>query len=140
MATVAVPRAERRFACTGCGRCCYGGPYHVVEVNAKEQTAIRRFLKISPGWFRRRYLRKVDEDLESLRFEEDGRCPFLGTDNRCRIYAVRPKQCRFYPFWPELVSSLKAWRAEGRRCEGLGRGAVIPLTLIEAKLEEQETD
>lgn len=138
MATVALPRAERRFECTGCGRCCYGGPQHVVEVDAQEQEAIRRFLKLSLRWFRRRYLRIIDAHLTSLRFEEDGRCMFLTPDHRCRIYAVRPRQCRFYPFWPELVSSLRAWRAEGRRCEGLGRGAVIPLRQIAAKLKEQD--
>ncbi len=24
-------------------------------------------------------------------------CPFLGTDDRCRIYSVRPTDCREYP-------------------------------------------
>jgi Fe-S-cluster containining protein len=36
--------------------------------------------------------------------EEDGYrtkatpCPFLGGDNRCTIYDVRPEACREYPF------------------------------------------
>lgn len=27
----------------------------------------------------------------------DGRCIFLSTDGRCRVYAIRPEGCRSYP-------------------------------------------
>jgi Fe-S-cluster containining protein len=30
--------------------------------------------------------------------KEDGGCWFLGEDNRCKIYAVRPQVCRLEPF------------------------------------------
>jgi Fe-S-cluster containining protein len=34
-------------------------------------------------------------------------CPFLGEDNRCTIYDVRPEKCRGYPFTdrPDFASS-----------------------------------
>jgi Fe-S-cluster containining protein len=48
----------------------------------------------------------------------NGDCVFLGEGRRCRIYAVRPAQCRTYPFWPELETR-QAWRDEARRCEGI---------------------
>ncbi|MEX2162891.1 MAG: hypothetical protein WD823_01430 [Sulfuricaulis sp.] len=41
-----------------------------------------------------------------------------------------PRQCRAYPFLPELASR-QAWRAEARRCEGIGSGPVIPLVKLE---------
>ena len=63
-----------------------------------------------------------------------GRCVFLSPDNRCRIYAVRPLQCRTYPYWPETLSSRAAWRREARRCEGIGQGEVIPLARVRASL------
>jgi len=79
---------------------------------------------------------RLDNGIESLLVSGHPvkRCVFLGTDNRCGIYAVRPAQCRHYPFWPGLVNSATAWQIAGQRCEGIGRGEVIPLTRIQAAL------
>ncbi len=77
-------------------------------------------------------LLRFDDETESLRMP-NGRCEFLGNDNRCRIYAVRPRQCRTYPFWPELMTP-GAWRAEAARCEGIGRGGVVPLAHVRVQL------
>jgi Fe-S-cluster containining protein len=122
-----------RFACTGCGRCCAGRGHYVVEADRAEQRRIQAFLGITWRWFRRRYVFRFDDETESLRVA-DGRCGFLDDANRCRIYAVRPRQCRTYPFWPELMSAT-AWRAEARRCEGIGRGGVVPLSRVRAQLK-----
>lgn len=123
-----------RFECTGCGACCTGGTDHCVETSAPEREAIRGFLGISVAWFRRRYLERLDEHHFGIRLGRDGRCPFLGTDNRCRIYPVRPRQCRTYPWWPELITTRQGWQREARRCEGMNRGAVVPLATIERAL------
>jgi Fe-S-cluster containining protein len=126
-----------RFACTGCGRCCTGpGSNYVVEVTRAEQRRIQQHLGLSWPWFRRRYVFRYDDETESLKMPK-GRCVFLDDANRCRIYPVRPLQCRTYPFWPELVRNGYAWRLERRRCEGIGRGAVIPLARIEQTLKRQ---
>jgi len=127
-------RAGLRFECTGCGACCTGGHDHYVETSAHERAAIRAFLRLSAGWFRRRYLTRVDADVIGIRLDPDGRCPFLGGDHRCRIYPVRPHQCRTYPWWPELVEREADWQQEARRCEGLNRGVVVPLARIERVL------
>jgi Fe-S-cluster containining protein len=121
-----------RFACTGCGRCCTGRGNYMVEVDRAEQRRIQKLLGITWRWFRRRYVFRFDAESESLRVA-DGRCVFLGDDNRCRIYAARPRQCRTYPFWPELMTP-SAWRAEAARCEGIGRGAIVPLEYVRAQL------
>jgi Fe-S-cluster containining protein len=127
-------RARLRFACTGCGACCTGGAGHEVETSAAEQEAIRGFLNLSRAWFRRRYLTR---DRRGIRLGRDGRCPFLGDDNRCRIYPVRPTQCRTYPWWPELISERSDWDEEARRCEGMNRGAIVPLARIERMLARE---
>lgn len=117
-------RQALRFACTGCGRCCTGKGDYTIEASPAEQRRIQEYLGVSWRWFRRRYLMRFDDGSESLRMAQaDGRCVFLDDTNRCRIYPVRPWQCRAYPFWPELVTSTAAWRAEAQRCEGIGRGA-----------------
>jgi hypothetical protein len=53
---------------------------------------------------------------------------------RCRVYAVRPLQCRTYPFWPELVQNSRSWQREARRCEGIGNGPLIPQPYIKEQV------
>jgi len=125
------------FECTGCGACCTGDAGHYVEITPEEQDAMRAQLNISHQWFRRRYVVRVDEDTEGIRLGADGRCPFLDAKRRCRIYAVRPLQCRTYPWWPELMQQRAAWRAEAQRCEGIGRGAAVPVATIQHALRLQ---
>jgi len=128
---------QLRFECTQCGQCCIAGPGHYVFLTDHEAGVIRDYLGLSEGWFRRRYLRRLsDGDLVAVS-EADGRCVFLGTNGQCRVYAVRPVQCRTYPFWPEVLCSGAAWEQESRRCEGIGRGAVVPVTRIRAALARQ---
>jgi len=133
-------RAGLRFECTGCGACCRGGVDHEVAVTAAEREAIRSFLGLSARWFRRRYLVRDGDGGSGIRLGGDGRCPFLGRDGRCRVYRVRPRQCRTYPWWPELVASRAAWNAEARRCEGINRGAVVPLARIERALARERRE
>lgn len=128
---------ELRFSCTGCGRCCTGGPNHYIEASTAEQRRIREYLSLSEAWFRRRYVVRVDAEMEGLRIEDNGRCVFLGRDGRCRIYPVRPAQCAHYPFWPELVADPGAWHAEALRCEGIGRGDVVPTARLRVLLRKQ---
>ena len=51
-----------------------------------EQEVIDRHTRLAPD---RRGLVLADAD--------DGACCFLDSDNRCRIYPVRPRQCRDFP-------------------------------------------
>ncbi len=107
-------------------------------MSLREQERIREHLGLAPDWFRRRYLEPLEEGGHGFRLAPEGRCPFLDQQGSCRIYAVRPQQCRSYPFWPELVQTRAAWRREARRCEGIDRGAVIPLTEIRRRMAAQE--
>lgn len=125
-----------RFQCTGCGRCCFGGEDHYVRASVSEAERIRHHLGVSSDWFRRRYVQRLDDGDLGIRMR-DGRCIFLGDDLRCTLYALRPVQCRTYPFWPELVGSRRAWRAEARRCEGIDRGEPVEESFVERQLRRQ---
>ncbi|HKK06350.1 MAG TPA: YkgJ family cysteine cluster protein [Gammaproteobacteria bacterium] len=127
--------AKLRFECTACGACCFGGRGAYVALSGAEADAIRRHLGLSTAWFRRRYLVSLANGRLGLRLDEDGWCSLLDAEGRCRAYAARPGQCRSYPFWPEVVATANTWRAEAARCEGIGRGAVVPLGRIEAMLK-----
>jgi len=118
-----------RFSCTRCGRCCTGGAgYHVYFMQNEAET-ICTHLGLTWKWFRRRYLRRLD-DARLVAADNAGACVFLDAEGRCRIYSVRPVQCRTYPFWPELVNSEAAWQWEARRCEGINRGSVVSVVRI----------
>lgn len=125
------------FECTQCGRCCSGGgDYHVFLTEA-EAERIRAVLQLSRGWFRRRYLRRLDSGELTVTLRADGRCGLLDEQGRCGVYVQRPTQCRTYPFWPETLRSRATWRAEAARCEGIGRDTVVPLAKLRAALLAQ---
>ena len=127
-------RTSLRFECTRCGRCCIAvGDYHVF-LEPGEAESIRNWLGLSTGWFRRRYLSRLEDGERVLSTQPDGRCVFLGEDGSCRIYPVRPLQCRTYPFWPEVVESRQAWQREARRCDGINRGREVPAGVIRRQL------
>jgi Fe-S-cluster containining protein len=106
------------FACTGCGGCCTGAPGYT-WVSSEEIAAIAAYLKLSVAEFSRRYLRRVGGrySLTELRPHYD--CVFLEDRKRCKIYPVRPTQCRTFPFWPENLQSPESWEEAAKRCEGI---------------------
>src|SRR5690606_10208923 len=85
---------EQTFAhtnCLGCANCCKTtGP---LFTNA-DISRIAKHLKMKEQQFIASYLR-VDEDNDHVLQEVP--CSFLGADNYCMIYDVRPKACREYP-------------------------------------------
>ncbi len=71
------------------------------------------------------YLQQVCLDFDGhhwlIEVPEDSHCPFL-IENRCSVHAVKPEQCRTYPFWNEIVATQETWRAEAPFCPGIGHG------------------
>jgi Fe-S-cluster containining protein len=107
-----------------------------VYLNDEESERIRASLQLSRGWFRRRYLQRLNDGDQVLASGPDERCIFLDAAGKCRVYAARPVQCRTYPFWPELVGSAAAWNREARRCEGINRGRAVARSVIRRALRE----
>lgn len=114
-----------RFSCTRCGKCCKTGKGYYVFMAGQEAESIREYLGLSKGWFRRRYLERLDSGELVAADAGDGSCVFLDCEGQCSVYAVRPVQCRTYPFWPEIVSTRTGWKAERRRCEGIDHGRTV---------------
>jgi len=115
--------AGLRFHCRRCGACCTGSP-GFVWLQEAELTAIARRLGLEPEDFRARYTRRVGNAL-SLREEADGRCVLFDAGQGCRVYEMRPRQCRTWPFWDRNVATPAAWEREAARCPGMGEGDVI---------------
>lgn len=80
-----------RTDCLNCANCCKTtGPLFT----NKDIERISKFLKLKPQQFIDKYLR-VDEDNDYVL--QSVPCTFLGADNKCFIYDVRPKACAEFP-------------------------------------------
>jgi len=108
-----------RFGCTQCGDCCTGA-HGTIAVNAREAERISAHLGLSVDAFLGEYAYPVDGG-HSLKEQANGDCVFF-CNRTCSIYAVRPTQCRTYPFWAENVRSEPAWKRTCRECPGIGAG------------------
>ena len=82
------------FACTDCLKCANCCKTTGPLFTQKDIERIAQHLKLKPGQFVEQYLR-VDEDQDYVLQQVP--CVFLGSDNYCSIYEVRPKACREYP-------------------------------------------
>ncbi|PRX53764.1 YkgJ family cysteine cluster protein [Flagellimonas meridianipacifica] len=77
--------------CLDCGNCCRTtGPLFT----RMDIERIAKHLKIRPSKFIDEYLRVDGENDYVL---QQVPCAFLGADNYCSIYKVRPKACREFP-------------------------------------------
>lgn len=77
--------------CLECANCCKTtGPLFT----DKDIERIAKFFKMKPQQFIETYL-QIDEDKDYVLKAVP--CTFLGVDNYCSIYEVRPKACREFP-------------------------------------------
>ena len=77
--------------CLECANCCKTtGPLFT----DKDIDRISKFFRLKPQQFIEKYLR-IDEENDYVLQRVP--CTFLGTDNYCSIYDVRPKACREFP-------------------------------------------
>jgi hypothetical protein len=106
-----------RFACQRCGACCTGDP-GLVWVDGAEAVAIAEFMNCA-SVASAEFLLPRGEGF-AIREHPDGRCWFY--EEGCRIYALRPMQCRIYPFWLVHLRSEQSWQEAARQCPGIGQG------------------
>jgi len=82
------------FACTDCLRCANCCRTTGPLFTDRDIDRIARHLRMKAVDFIASHLR-VDEDGDHVLQQVP--CAFLGADNRCSIYDVRPKACQEYP-------------------------------------------
>jgi uncharacterized protein len=117
-----------KFGCTACGRCCQNKGE--VWFNDDEFADLALYMSEPPAQVLERYSEKVTSGWVKVKTEVNddptilSRCVFLGDDGKqCSIYAVRPTQCRTYPFWPGLLSNRESWRKES--VQSIGTNAAV---------------
>jgi hypothetical protein len=125
------------FECVGCGRCCAGPEDGYVWATEAEIAAIALHLGVSiPEMYRRHVKRALGR--YTLAMEPANKdCPFLspadGGRRTCRIYPVRPTQCRTWPFWPGNLDTFNDWCHVASKCPGINRGPIQSFQEIQAK-------
>jgi uncharacterized protein len=89
--------AFTKVNCLECANCCknYSPRFKTPDIKR-----ISRHLGMKEGVFIEKYLR-LDEDGDYV--VKSAPCPFLGSDNFCGIYDVRPSDCARYPYTDEDV-------------------------------------
>jgi len=81
----------QRTDCLECANCCKTtGPLFT----DKDVQRISKHFRMKPQKFIEQYLR-IDEDNDYVL--QGVPCTFLGSDNYCSIYEVRPKACKEFP-------------------------------------------
>jgi hypothetical protein len=117
------------FACTRCGNCCTGEPGSV-RVDEGEAATLARYIGLDLADFHERHARVLPDGAISLREKPNGECVFWSRALGCTVYAVRPRQCRTWPFWRANLASLAHWRTAARGCPGIDQGPLHPADLL----------
>ena len=112
-------RIRDLFECTRCGNCCVS-EQNPVWLDVAEMERIARRFDMPTDEFEARYITKWG-DRRRLKAKADGYCVFYDRDMPgCTVYAVRPEQCRLFPF--DGAKAMNARRAFDRVlgiCPGL---------------------
>ncbi len=137
-----------RFSCSQCGNCCTGGP-GAVWYTADEGRAMAVALGLTDEEFTAKYTRAI-ADRRSLNESETPHgfdCVFLDRTSQpgralCGVYTARPAQCRTWPFWPENLTTPKAWKAAKSKtpCHGMDNGTLYPIEQIRILRERDHAD
>ncbi len=109
-----------RFECNKCGDCCGGEP-GVVWVKEEEIIAISDYLKMQVDEFGKKFVKKVAKRYSLLELR-NGDCVMF--ENGCKIYSVRPYQCKSFPFWLQNLETEDEWGALKEECPGIDKGTL----------------
>lgn len=77
--------------CLQCANCCKTTSPIFYPTDIER---VAKSLRMKPGDFVAKYLR-IDDDNDYVL--QSSPCPFLDSENFCKVYADRPKACREYP-------------------------------------------
>ncbi len=89
--------AFSKINCLECAACCRN---YSPRFKTPDLKRISKHLKMKEGMFIEKYLALDNEGDYVVRSKP---CPFLGQDNFCSIYEVRPSDCARFPYTDEDV-------------------------------------
>jgi Fe-S-cluster containining protein len=105
------PGATRSMAldCLACAACCRDMNVVLGSADIDRWAAAKR-----RDLFGRAYIRRKRDGRLTLKLHDTGRCLHLQRDSRCRIYELRPDNCRVFPVGSEACLAARedtlGWR------------------------------
>ncbi|MBW7857467.1 MAG: YkgJ family cysteine cluster protein [Leptonema sp. (in: Bacteria)] len=134
-----------KWTCTACGQCCRGpGAVYFTE---NDLVNIRQYLNLDKPsktnqekW--NRILKKLVQKKQNNFFvhQTDDACMFLGKDNKCTIYEVRPLQCRTFPFWTSNFEGKESYQALKALSPGVRNGRGQPFSNQDVVIKTNRTE
>ncbi len=112
------------FKCKKCGACCRQQPADLTIEEQKEIEAqgYKDFLDAPDS---------VADSVRIIRRKNDGSCFFLGSNNECMIYEIRPSDCRLAPFtisdWDYEKNTIEIDLPIEHDCKGISDKGVLPI-------------
>ena len=107
-------------ACDSCGGACCVGESGYIWVKYTEIEKMADFLELTIEEFATMYLRKVKHRYSIIEKQLDidnFACVFFNNNKKqCKIYSVRPLQCRTFPFWETFKNNVEEVKKE---CPGI---------------------
>ena len=89
--------AFENINCLDCANCCKN---YSPRIKTPDLKRISKHLKMKEGAFIEKYLVLDNEGDYVVNTKP---CPFLGSDNYCSIYEVRPSDCKRFPYTDEDI-------------------------------------
>ncbi len=125
------------FKCVGCGRCCQGPDEGYIWTTENEIKLQAKCLGITIDEYKKKYTKKLFANRTIVEEPFNNDCIFLENRKSCKIYSVRPNQCRTWPFWDMNLVDPDTWNQAAQRCPGINRGKHYSFDEIE-KIRKQK--
>lgn len=123
-------RETFEFSCNRCNRCCRcSGTVYFSREDLENITTFLRLGRSEKTFLKKRLFRDFQNGYYA--YNSSKACYFLDEDQGCRIYPVRPLQCRTYPFWPSNFETGADYRALKKECEGVGHSRGESYSLLQ---------
>lgn len=114
-------RETFEFSCNRCNKCCScSGTVYFSQEDLENITAFLKIDREEKSFLKRRLFRDFNNGYYA--YNSSKACYFLDEKQGCRIYPVRPLQCRTYPFWPSNFETGADVKALKKECEGVFNG------------------
>lgn len=106
----------KNFKCKKCGNCCKATGF--VHISKSETKKIADYLNMDYYEFKKKFTEWILFGGRVLKVKDDASCIFL-EKNLCKIYEVRPTQCKTFPFWESVVNDDSEVNYIKSYCKGL---------------------
>jgi Fe-S-cluster containining protein len=113
-----------------------------VYLSEKDMEKLMARLVMDRNSFIKTYCRWVSDwrGKKVLSLKEKSNKDCILWDKGCLAYTARPLQCRAFPFWNSIISSVKSWEMAASGCPGMNFGHLHSADEIDAFINARITE